>query len=182
MSDDKERGGLKGLADKAQDMVGGMVGMASASTAGSHNTEAFIANACMGDLYEVEAGRLAMQRARSDDVRMFGEMMIEHHTTAMHQMRSALRSREVTDALPGAAPTMELDDRRAGMLKHLQDAPDDDFDKMYLDQQRMAHQETVALHKGYAEHGDNPQLRSVALGGLPMVERHLKALGRIGVH
>ena len=63
MSDDKERGGLKGLADKAQDMVGGMVGMASASTAGSHNTEAFIANACMGDLYEVEAGRLAMQRA-----------------------------------------------------------------------------------------------------------------------
>jgi putative membrane protein len=182
MFDDKESGGLKGLANKAQDMVGGMVGMASAATAGSHNAEAFIANACIGDLYEIEAGRLTAARARSDDVRMFGVMMIEHHTTAMHQMMSALRSHEVRDHFPNAVPTSQLDERRAGMLKHLQEASDDAFDHMYLDQQRMAHQETVALHKGYAENGDNPQLRSVARGGLPMVERHLKMLSRIGVH
>ncbi|MGA0608496.1 DUF4142 domain-containing protein [Phenylobacterium sp. VNQ135] len=182
MSHDKEDGGLKGLAHKAQDMVGGMVGLASASTAGSHNAQAFIANACIADLYEIEAGRLAARRAQSDAVRMFGAMMVEHHTTAMHQMHSALHSHEVTDHIPDAAPTQELDERRAGMLKHLQEAADTDFDHMYLDQQRMAHQESVALHKGYAENGDNPQLRSVAMGGLPMVERHLKMLGRIGVH
>jgi len=182
MSHEKEHGGLKGLVDKAQDMVGGVVGMASATTAGSHSAEAFIANACIADLYEVESGRLAVQRAGGDDIRMFGAMMVEHHTTSMHQMLSALRSHEVTDAIPGAAPTSELDERRTGMLQHLRDAPAEDFDKMYLDQQRMAHQESVALHKGYAENGDNPQLRSVAMGGLPMVERHLKMLGRIGVH
>lgn len=181
-NENDERGGAKGLADKIQDKVGGMVGMASASTAGSHKGEAFVANACMGDLYEIEAGRLAMSRSRSEPVRQFAAMLVEHHTTAMHQMRSALRSREVTGQFERLAPTHELDNRRRGMLEHLRDAPDDDFDKMFLDQQRLAHQESVALHKGYAENGDNPQLRSVALGGLPMVERHLEAVRRIGTH
>jgi putative membrane protein len=185
MSDDNnqhEAGGLKHALNKASDAIGGMVGMASASSAGSHSSEAFVMNACVGDLYEIEAGRLAAQRARSDAVREFGAMMVEHHTTAMHQMKSALMSSEVTSVLPNLQPTQELDNRREGMIKHLAEASDGAFDKTYLDQQRLAHQETVALHKGYAEHGDNPQLRSVALGGLPMVERHLAALGKIGVH
>ena len=68
------------------------------------------------------------------------------------------------------------------MIDHLRDAPDDDFDKMYLDQQKLTHQEAIALHRGYAENGDNPQLRSVAAGGLPMVVRHEKMLHRIGTH
>lgn len=183
MSNDKdERGGVKGLVDKAQDMVGGVVGMASASTAGSHKGEAFVANACMGDLYEVESAKIAMARSRSDAVRSFAAMLVEHHTTAMHQMQSALRSSEVTRQFEGLALTRELDNRRTGMLQHLREAGEDDFDKMFLDQQRMAHQESVALHKGYAESGDNPQLRSVAMGGLPMVERHLAMVGRIGAH
>jgi putative membrane protein len=181
-SNDHEAGGLKGAMNKASDMVGGMVGMASAATAGSHSSQAFVMNACIGDLYEIEAGKIASQRAGSDSVRMFGQMMVEHHTTAMHQMQSALMSSEVTRDNPDLKPTRELDNRRQGMIKHLQEASAEDFDKTYIDQQRLAHQESVTLHKGYAESGDNPQLRSVALGGLPMVERHLKALERIGVH
>ena len=184
MSDDNERGagGLKGVLNKATDLVGGVVGMASATTAGSHSSQAFVTNAGVGDLYEIEAGRIAAQRGSSDAVRMFGAMMLEHHTTAMHQMQSALMSREVTGVLPDLAPAAGLDDRRQGMVQHLMEAKPEDFDRTYIDQQRLAHQESVALHRGYAEHGDNPQLRSVALGGLPMVERHLKALERIGVH
>lgn len=182
MSDKDEKGALGKMADKAQDMAGGMVGMMSASTAGSHSARAFVENACIADLYEIEAGRLALRRSRSDAVREFGGTMVEHHTTAMHQMRSALRSHEVTDPLPDLQPTAELDKRRSGMIDHLRDAPDDDFDKMYLDQQKLAHQEAIALHRGYAENGDNPQLRSVAAGGLPMVVRHEKMLHRIGTH
>jgi putative membrane protein len=177
-----EAGGLKGALNKMSDMVGGAVGMASASTAGSHTTAGFVQNACIGDLYEIEAGRIAAERSRNDAVREFGRMMVEHHTTAMHQMKSALMSSEVRRDFPDLQPTGELDNRREGLLKHLQEAPADDFDKTWLDQQRLAHQETVALHKGYAEHGDNPQLRSVALGGLPMVERHLKTLQTLAFH
>jgi putative membrane protein len=182
MSDNENHSGLKGVVDKAQDMIGGVVGLASASTAGSHDSEAFVANAGIGDLYEIEAGRIAAQRSRSEPVRMFAAMMVEHHTTSMHQMQSALSSSEVRREFPDLQPVTALDQRRQGMVDNLRDAGDDDFDGRYLDQQRMAHQETATLLKGYAEHGQNPQLRSVAMGGLPMVERHLKSIGRIGAH
>lgn len=178
----REQGGLKGVFNKAADAVGGMVGKASAATAGSHDSQAFVTNACVSDLYEIEAGRLAAQRGGSDAVRAFGEMMVEHHTTAKHQMQAALMSSEVTTLMPDLKPTTQLDERREGLLKHLREAADGDFDKTYLDQQRTAHQEAISLHRGYAENGDNSQLRSVALGGLPMIERHLKAIERIGVH
>lgn len=183
MSDtNNEAGGVKSMLNKAQDAVGGMVGMASASTAGSHDAQAFVSNACIGDLYEIEAGKLALERSRSDAVRAYAAMMVDHHTTALHQMKSALRSAEVTSEYSDLAPTRELDERREGMIKHLREAPDDKFDETYLDQQKLAHQETLTLHKGYASHGPNPQLRSVAQGGVPMVERHLAAARRIGAH
>lgn len=182
MTDHEKHGGLKGMADKAQDAVGGMVGMASAATSGSHDAKAFVANACMSDLYEIEAARIALERSRSEAVRGFAERMVAHHTTAKHQMRSALRSHEVADEFPDLAPTTELDERRRSLLKHLQEAPDDGFDKSYVDQQKLAHQEAITLHKGYADRGPNPQLRSVAAGGLPMIRRHLAALERLGVH
>jgi putative membrane protein len=180
--ENQEAGGFKSAFNKASDMVGGAVGLSSVKTSGAHSAEAFVANACVGDLYEIQAGMVAAQRATSNSVRAFGEMMVEHHTTAMHQMQAALGSSEVTRDFPDLSPTDELDERRRGMMKHLVEAADDDFDKTYLDQQKVAHREAVVLHKGYAENGDNPQLRSVALGGLPMVERHLKALERIGAH
>lgn len=181
-NDDEDPGLLTRAANKAGDMVGGMVGLASATTAGSHNAEAFVENACIADLYEIQAGAMAADRGQSDAVRAFGEMMVAHHTTAMHQMQAALMSREVTDPFPDLQPTTALDHRRDGLLKHLAEATDETFDRAYLDQHRMAHQESVALHEGYAEHGDNPQLRSLALGGLPMLRRHLKASERIGRH
>jgi putative membrane protein len=180
--DGHEAGGLKGALNKAGDVMGGMVGKAAAATAGSHSSQAFVMNACISDLYEIEAGRIAAGRASSDAVREFGLMMVEHHTTAKHQMQSALMSSEVTRLLPDLKPTAQLDNRREGMLKHLREAPADDFDKTYLDQQRLAHREAVTLHEGYAENGDNPQLQSVAIGGLPMIQRHLRAIDRIGSH
>ncbi len=175
--DKHQGGGLKGLVDKAQDMMGGVVGLASAGAAG-RNTETFMTNAAIGDLYEIEAGRIAALRGQSDEVRRLGAMMVSHHTTSMHQMQSALMSSETPD-LP---PVMALDQRRQGMIDNLSDAPDAAFDKRYLDQQRMAHEETMTLLKGYAEHGENPQFRSVALGALPMVERHLKMFAKGAAH
>lgn len=188
MADPKKRGeegsagAVKGAFNQAADTLGGMVGMASASTVGSRVSEAFVSNASAGDLYEIEAGMMAARRGRSESVRAFGEMMIAHHTTSLHQMQSALMSSEVADALPDPMPAPALDARRQNMLTHLHEASDDDFDDVYLDQQRLAHRETVTLLRGYAGNGDNPQLRSVAAGGLPMVERHLKAIERIGRH
>lgn len=182
MSESGNHSGLKAVVDKAQDMMGSVVGMASAATAGSHDSEAFVVNASMGDLYEIEAAKIAMVRSQSDAIRQFAQMMVEHHTTSMHQLQSALTSSEVRAQLPSITAPLALDERRQGLIDNLRAATDEAFDGRYLDQQRSAHQETATLLRGYLEHGDNPQLRSVARGALPMVERHLTMIGRVASH
>jgi len=147
-----------------------------------NTSEVFVTNAGVGDLYEVAAGELAAQRASSDAVRAFGQMMAEHHTTAVHQMRAALMSREVREGLPDLTPVAALDAKRQQMLDQLLAAKDSDFDGLYLEQQHTAHREAAVLLDTYALQGDNPQLRSLAAGGLPMIQRHLRLLERLGTH
>lgn len=161
-------GEIKHAFEKVTDVVGGTAGkMSAAATTGA---DGFVENATVGNLYELEAARIAMQRTLSEPIRLFAKAMLLDHTTAMHQMSAALEMNETAGVAP---PPMELDTRRAAMVKHLVDAPEDAFDNTYVDQQVLAHEETVTLMRTYAESGDTPQLRSVALGTLPVVERHL---------
>ncbi|HEX2117418.1 MAG TPA: DUF4142 domain-containing protein [Alphaproteobacteria bacterium] len=177
MAKNEKRGGLRGTMDKVTDTVGGMVGKAAAATVG--DARSFVENAAIGDMYEMEAARIALQRSRSAPVLTLAQMMLEDHTTTTHQMMSALRSSEVTRFHGALTPPTELDARRKTMIDHLRDAPDADFDKRYLDQQQMAHSETETLLRSYGEGGDNPQLQSVARSALPMVQRHRAMAGRM---
>lgn len=167
-------GGIKHVVDKVTDTVGGTVGKMSAST--TSTADGFVESAAIGNRYELDAARVAMKRTRSEPVRLFARQMLLDHTTAMHQMSAALEMNETRGI---AAPPQALDTRRETMLKHLGEAPDDDFDTTYVDQQVLAHEETVSLMRSYAERGDNPQLQSLALGTLPVVERHLQHARRM---
>lgn len=161
-------GEIKHAMEKVTDVVGGTAGKMGAAT--TTTADGFVESAAVGNLYELEAAQIAMQRTQSDAIRLFASAMLLDHTTATHHMASALQMNETAGVAP---PPMELDTRRAAMVKHLVDAPEDAFDNTYVDQQVLAHEETVTLMRTYAESGDNPQLRSVALGTLPVVERHL---------
>ncbi|MEW9855363.1 DUF4142 domain-containing protein [Novosphingobium sp. M1R2S20] len=162
-------GTLKHTLDKVTDTVGGTAGKMNASSVTSSDT--FVENAAIGNRYEIEAARIALQRSRSEPIKLFAQKMVLDHTTAKHQMSSALEMRETKGV---AMPPQSLDSRRESMLKHLAEAPDDSFDSAYLDQQVLAHEETETLMRTYAHSGDNSQLRSVALGTLPVVQRHLR--------
>ncbi|MFX8891312.1 DUF4142 domain-containing protein, partial [Acinetobacter baumannii] len=52
-------------------------------------------------------------------------------------------------------------------------AQDKDFDRTYMDQQVAAHGEAETLMKGFAEHGDNADLKAFAAKVAPAVQTHL---------
>ncbi len=176
MAQKGKHGGVRGAVDKVADTVGGMMGKASAATVST--ADSFVENAAIGDMYEIEAARIALQRSRSEPVRVFAQMMLDDHTTATHQMMSALRTSEVSRSQSLQLPA-GLDTRRSSMIDHLRKADDADFDKRYLEQQQMAHSETETLLSGYGESGDNPQLASLARSALPMVQRHKAMVERM---
>jgi putative membrane protein len=73
----------------------------------------------------------------------------------------------------GKTPPTALDKRRSGLIDNLNAAPADQFDKTYIDQQVAAHEETLTLLQGYAEHGSDAGLKADAQKAIPMVQSHL---------
>jgi len=164
----EQHSGARHTVDKVQDALGGMAGRMSAGMTTA--ADSFVQNAAVGDLYEIASSELALERTTSPEVRAWATQMIDDHMTSAHQLSAALEMNETQGV--AAIPT-ELDTRRRKMYEHLESAPADKFDRAYLDQQLLAHEETLTLLRTYASEGDNPQLRSFALGAAPVVARHL---------
>jgi len=159
--------------NSAQDVAAGPVGLASSATV---NTAAeFVKAAAMGDMYEIEAGKIAVARAKRADVKAFGQMMVDMHSKTSSDLKAALKDNNIDIAPPTA-----LDDRRLGMLQNLRAAGDADFDAAYLHQQLAAHLEALTLHGGYADHGDNPVLKAAAAKTKPVVQTHIDEVRKIG--
>jgi len=158
--------------DNAQDAVGAAVGQTSAATVGSHDSGAFVSNASQGDIYEIEAGKIAGSRSRSADIKAFAKMMVTDHTATSKALAPLA-------AAAGETPADKLDERRQGFIDNLKSAPAADFDKTYVDQQVAAHEEALTLMQGYATGGGDPGLKDAAAKTAPKVQQHLDQIKAI---
>lgn len=134
----------------------------------------YATTAALSDMYEIESSRLALEKARSPEVKNFAQMMIDGHTKTTAELKSLVTSAGVTVTPPSA-----LDPRRQGMLDELRQASATDFDTAYLDQQTSAHGEALNLHQGYAQNGDNAQLKAFAAKTAPVVQGHLDMVKKL---
>jgi putative membrane protein len=173
----RQHSGMRGTLDKAQDAIGGLGGRAAAAMVSS--ADKFVERAAIGDMYEIEAARLALRRSTSPEILTVAMQMLADHTTSKHQLGAALEMNETRDV---PDPPLELDARHRTMIEHLDAAPGDAFDSTYIDQQVLAHEETLTLLTHYRDKGDNPQLRSYAAGSAPVVERHLHHVKQLAAH
>jgi putative membrane protein len=158
----------------AQDAAAGATGAVSGVVAPT-STEGYVKAAAIGDAYEVAAGKIAQNRAKSPEVKAFAAMMVKDHTSSTEAIKAAMKAGGLPDV-----PPPPLDDRRKGMIDNLNAAGDNDFDLAYLHQQLGAHIEALELHKGYASRGDNAALKEAAAKITPVVEKHLAEVRRIG--
>ena len=147
-------------------VAGCMTPMASAPPMTVTSAAEFVPMATSSNLFEIESSQLALQRARSPEVRRFARQMIRDHNLATSRMMAVARR----SGLPMPPPAMIP--RHQAMLATLQAAPD--FDAAYVSAQVMAHQESVALFSSYGSNGDVPQLAAFAQQTLPTLQMHLE--------
>lgn len=158
--------------DRAQDAVAAPVGQVSAATMGSNLVSAYVPNAAMGDMYEIQAADLAIERSRNEDVKALATMIKADHTAASNAMKAML---------PQAAPDMSapasLDERRQGLIDNLRSASPANFDTVWIDQQIAAHNEALTLHRGFSD--QQSPLSTHARNVVPKIEAHLREAERI---
>lgn len=164
MAQREETGFLKQSLNEAQDKAGDLVARTQAALTG--NAQDFVTNAAICDLYEIEAGRIAQARATSEGVREAGGRMVKDHIASSQKLREKTAAGHLT--IPAS-----LDSRHAGLIEELRETPADQFDRIWLDQQKAAHKEAVAAMRHYRKEGDDPGLRRFAGEALPIIESHL---------
>jgi putative membrane protein len=149
-----------------EDTVAGAVGTVSAEM--TSTTKGFVTAAATSDMYEVTAGKIALQRAASPAVKEFAQKMVDAHTATTAKLKSILVSNKIN-----VAPPAHVDDRRQGMLDNLRGASAADFDHRYVTQQIAAHQEADVLFRGYAKDGDNAAVKDFAAATDKDIKMHL---------
>jgi putative membrane protein len=135
---------------------------------GAPSTPDFVQKAAMSDMYEVEAGKIASQKGKSDAVKQFGQQMVDAHSKTTEELKTIVRAEKIDVELPA-----KLDDKHQGLIDALNNASADDFDKTYAKQQVDAHQEAVELFDSYTKQGDNAALKQSAAKTLPVIQQHL---------
>ena len=149
-----------------KDSTAGMVGKVSAEM--TSTTKGFVTAAATSDMYEVTAGKIALQRAQSPDVKAFAQKMVDAHTMTTQKLKGILASNNVN-----VTPPAHVDNRRQGMLDDLRGAKAADFDHRYITQQIAAHKEADILFRGYAKDGDNAAIKDFAATTDKDIKMHL---------
>lgn len=151
---------------KVEDATAGVVGSISATM--TSTTNGFVTAAATSDMYEVAAGKLALQRSSSTAVKAFAQKMVNAHTETTTKLKGIISANAIR-----VTPPASVDSRRQGMLDNLRGASAADFDNRYITQQVAAHKEAGILMRGYAKDGDNAKIKAFASETGHHVAEHL---------
>lgn len=142
-------------------LVAGSISVAMAATSND-----FVDEAAQSGITEIEAGKLALQKSGSADVKTFAQHMIDDHTKA-NQALMALAKKHDLEVPDDAAL---LDKAKKAILE----MRDESFDKAYANNQVNAHEKAVELFKKESTSSDNAELKAFATEKLPTLEQHLQ--------
>jgi len=116
---------------------------------------------------EVMLGRMAVERARNEDVRKFAMQMIEDHSKANNEFTIIVSDLRI------AVPDRPLPDQDKELRKlHADDLKD--FDRDYMDHMVKAHEDAVKLFEEGSKELKNERLKDFATKSLPTLKEHLK--------
>ena len=138
----------------------------------SEADQRFMDKAALGNMAEVDLGKLAEQNAQSQEVKSFGERMVTDHTKADDQLKQVAAEQGVT--LP-AGLNSEFEATRARLAK-LQGAA---FDKAYMKDMVTDHKKDVAEFERESKMADDPALKNWASQTLPTLQSHLQEAEKI---
>lgn len=138
-------------------------GVRAANEIGDQN---FVEKASAAGIAEVEAGKLALEKATNPKVKEFAQTMIDDHTAAGKKLK-ALAQQQKLEVSDDAA----LMDQAKAKILEMREA--ESFDRAYINNQVNAHQDAVDLFK-QAANSENAAIANFAKQTLPKLEHHLK--------
>ena len=158
-----------------RDTSSGTTGSATSgtTTAGTamvdQDARSFVNEAATGGMMEVELGRIASEKGKSQKVKDFGKMMVDDHTKANNDLK-ALASKKNID-VPAA-----LTDDQTKDVDALSKKSGAEFDKAYVDMMVADHKKDISEFKDASGKLTDNDIKNFATATLPTLQKHLEAI------
>ena len=152
--------------DRMKDAAKSNATPAATGTHLSMSDRRFLEKAAKGGMAEVELGKLAQQRAASEQVKQFGSRMVEDHGKANDQLKRLAEAKGVT--LPTG-----LDASETRLMHRLQNLSGAEFDRVYMKEMLSDHKKDVSEFKSKANGARDADVKSFAETTLPTLQQHL---------
>ena len=133
---------------------------------GGGGDQMFAEKAAIGDMTEVEAGKIALQKSSNEKVKAFAQQLITDHTKAGEELKAAASQEGIT--VPAA-----LDAEHQAVLDHLKGLSGDQFDAAFKEHMIEDHRKDVAMFEKQATSGQTA-VDKFAAKTLPTLKKHLK--------
>jgi putative membrane protein len=129
------------------------------------DSQSFVKQATVRNLYEIDAGQLASTKGVSQTIRDFGALMVQDHTASGEALANTANSRKYL-----FADTLDL--ARKILLDTLNVVEGAAFDKLFIDQMVQSHEETVQLFEAAGTRANDDAIKEFAQSMLPKLKEH----------
>jgi putative membrane protein len=129
--------------------------------------ETFVMKAAHGGMAEVELGKLAVEKAGSEEVKKFGQRMVDDHSKANDELKTLAQNKHIT------LPT-EIDPHEKALHDRLAKLSGASFDRAYMQAMLVDHKKDVNEFRLEAHSGKDADVKSWAAKTLPTLEEHLR--------
>ncbi len=134
--------------------------------------KAFLREAMEGGMAEVQLGQLAAQKASSDDVKQFGQKMVDDHTKLNDQIKPIAEQM-------GVQPPSELSKKDMELMNKLQGLSGTQFDEAYIKAMVKDHKKDNQEFKMEASQTQNSTLQQAVQQGDQVIQEHLHMIEQI---
>lgn len=119
------------------------------------------------NLAEIEAGKLAADKAQDPQVKQFAQRMVDDHTKLLDDLKKLAEAKNV------ALPTTP-DAKHQKLMKKLQSASGEKFDREYMKAMVKDHREALKQVQRTAKSAKDPDLKNSVQQAAPEIQDHLK--------
>ena len=127
----------------------------------------FVLRVAMGNMAEVELGRLALKQTKNADLRKFAQRLVDDHSKANQELAKIASSKGI--ALPRQVGKEQRE--TATKLAKMRGA---DFDRAFATDMVEDHKKDIALFEHEAKNGKDKAIKAWAEKTLPTLKEHLK--------
>lgn len=145
----------------------GLVASAQNTTDPSASDKRFVHLALEGGNAEVQLGELAARKGNSQDVKQFGQKMVDDHSKMGDQMKQVAQKEGITPA--SGIPTKDK-----ALVTKLKTLSGESFDKAYIAAMVKDHREDLAHFKKEASAGNDTAIKDAASQGAQVISEHLQ--------